>query len=53
VVGGGDTIEFLNKFSLLKKFDFVSIGGGAMLDFLAGEEMPGLKALGYYGDQKS
>jgi phosphoglycerate kinase len=50
VVGGGDTIEFLNKFSLLKKFDFVSIGGGAMLDFLAGEKMPGLKALGYYGD---
>jgi phosphoglycerate kinase len=50
VVGGGDTIEFLNKFSLSKKFDFVSIGGGAMLDFLAGEEMPGLKALGYYGD---
>jgi phosphoglycerate kinase len=53
VVGGGDTIEFLNKFSLLKKFDFVSTGGGAMLDFLAREEMPGLKALGYYGDQKS
>jgi 3-phosphoglycerate kinase len=50
VVGGGDTIEFLNKFSLLKKFDFVSIGGGAMLDFLAGEKMPGLKALNYYGD---
>jgi 3-phosphoglycerate kinase len=50
VVGGGDTIEFLNRFSLLKKFDFVSIGGGAMLDFLAGEKMPGLKALGYYGD---
>jgi phosphoglycerate kinase len=50
VVGGGDTIEFLNKFSLLKKFDFVSIGGGAMLDFLAGEKMPGLEALNYYGD---
>jgi phosphoglycerate kinase len=50
VVGGGDTIEFLNKFSLLRKFDFVSTGGGAMLKFLAGERMPGLESLGYYGD---
>jgi phosphoglycerate kinase len=50
VVGGGDTIEFLNKFSLIKNFDFISIGGGAMLDFLAGEKMPGLEVLTYYGD---
>jgi phosphoglycerate kinase len=50
VVGGGDTIEFLNKFSLLRKFDFVSTGGGAMLKFLAGERMPGLEALSYHGD---
>lgn len=45
VVGGGDTIEFLNKFSLTKKFDFVSIGGGAMLRFLAGAKLPGIEAL--------
>ncbi len=50
VVGGGDTIEFLNKFSLLKKFDFVSTGGGAMLEFLAGKRMPGLEALKYDGN---
>jgi 3-phosphoglycerate kinase len=50
VVGGGDTVEFLNKFSLIKNFDFISSGGGAMLEFLAGEKMPGLEALGYYGN---
>lgn len=45
VVGGGDTIEFLNKFSFVKKFDFVSMGGGAMLKFLAGEKLPGIEVL--------
>lgn len=45
VVGGGDTIEFLKKQGILEKFSHVSTGGGAMLAYLAGEEMPGLKAL--------
>ncbi len=45
IVGGGETIEFLNKIGLIKKFDYVSIGGGAMLAFLAGEKLPGLVAL--------
>jgi phosphoglycerate kinase len=47
VAGGGDTIFALNLFSLLQKFDFISTGGGAMLEFLAGEKLPGLEALGY------
>lgn len=45
VVGGGDTISFLGKHKLLDKFDFASVGGGAMLKFLAGEELPGLIVL--------
>lgn len=45
VVGGGDTIEFLNRFNFTKKFDFVSMGGGAMLKFLIGEKLPGIEAL--------
>lgn len=45
IVGGGDTIGFLNKQGLLDKFSFVSTGGGAMLSFLAGEKLPGLEVL--------
>ncbi len=45
IVGGGDTISFLGKHKLLDKFDFASVGGGAMLKFLAGEELPGLIVL--------
>lgn len=45
VVGGGETVSFLRKYKLTKAFDFVSTGGGAMLDFLAGKNLPGIIAL--------
>lgn len=45
VAGGGETAWFLGKNGLLNKFSHVSTGGGAMLDFLAGEKLPGLEAL--------
>ncbi len=45
ILGGGDTIGFLKKKNLLDKFSFVSTGGGAMLEFLAGAKLPGLVAL--------
>jgi len=45
VVGGGDTLTVLEESGLLEKISFVSTGGGAMLSYLAQEEMPGLKAL--------
>jgi phosphoglycerate kinase len=45
IVGGGDTIGFLKKKNLLKQFSFASTGGGAMLEFLAGEHLPGLVVL--------
>lgn len=45
IVGGGDTLAFLRKEDLLSEFSFVSTGGGAMLEFLAGEKLPGIEAL--------
>ncbi len=45
VAGGGETVMFLKKNKLDKKFKFISTGGGAMLDFLAGKRLPGIEAL--------
>lgn len=45
VVGGGETIEVLEKNDALNKISFVSTGGGAMLDYLSGNKMPGIEAL--------
>lgn len=45
IVGGGDTVEYLNKLGVLDKFSFASTGGGAMLAFLSGEKLPGIEAL--------
>ncbi len=45
VVGGGDTVHALQKFGLLGRMNYVSCGGGAMLEFLAYGDLPGLRAL--------
>ncbi|MBI4118677.1 MAG: phosphoglycerate kinase [Parcubacteria group bacterium] len=45
IIGGGDLISFLTEENLIDKMTYVSTGGGAMLEFLAGEELPGIIAL--------
>ncbi len=45
IVGGGDTIASINKLNLNHKFSFISTGGGAMMDYLVNETLPGIQAL--------
>ncbi|MBI4280939.1 phosphoglycerate kinase [Candidatus Uhrbacteria bacterium] len=44
-VGGGDTVPFLSTLPGFSSFDFVSLGGAAMLEYLSGKSLPGLKPL--------
>ena len=45
VAGGGETLEAIHKYKAEKKFDFLSTAGGAMMEYLAGNILPGLAAL--------
>jgi 3-phosphoglycerate kinase len=45
IVGGGDTVAFIQRLGLEKKINHISTGGGAMLEYLANETLPGIEAL--------
>jgi phosphoglycerate kinase len=46
IVGGGDTIDFHTRYKYsIKPYTFVSMAGGAMLEFLGGKQLPAIKAL--------
>jgi phosphoglycerate kinase len=45
LVGGGESVQALEEANLLDKISFVSTGGGAMLEYISGNKMPGIEAL--------
>ncbi|HET7827414.1 MAG TPA: phosphoglycerate kinase, partial [Candidatus Saccharimonadales bacterium] len=45
LVGGGDTVSYVEQAGLTEDFGFVSTGGGASLELIAGHKLPGIEAL--------
>lgn len=45
LIGGGDSAAAISKFKMTEHVSYVSTGGGALLEYMEGKELPGVKAI--------
>ncbi|MEG2478656.1 MAG: phosphoglycerate kinase, partial [Mucinivorans sp.] len=45
LIGGGDSVACINQFGMASQVSYVSTGGGALLEYMEGKELPGVAAI--------